>query len=1014
MALQPQLVDIVLKGLDTGGDNKLKVPGELSELENARLTTRTRITKRFGSGLVTTTSGIERVYGLGPNAFHIRSTPYETFERFDSTLFSNNSYGGMAAPRAFSDYVGGGVKVFNEEASWIVDSVRLNSTTVVVAIKGGTPSGVGTRFVWYDTTTEKVIATRDETTVTFGRLIVAGTTILSGGWVNPTLDIHEITTSGATLRLSIPDPWAGAYSSVLWDWAADSTGAAVYIGYVQSTSTSTLKLYKLTISGWAASATATWAAGGAVTAIGVGAYSTCRVFWSNGVTGLSTRTYSSALANTLATTVVSATLDARYVIGVHVNSSEQAHLAWNVTGAGSGTVLHQRICYALVSTLGVPGTIVTTRGAGLASKPYVFSDNGTDRVFAMGALGIRASSTTSGQDDQRGYVFLEIARSNPIRARMLYGTAGLPPANLTPASLTARYGHLVNLHQWGSSSNTFGCAGVSFDTAARSAANSIENLPNPRLLVCSMDRTRGYVGAEFHGGLLITGGVLHSFDGVAMRENGYLAYPKIVATATGAGVGNTMADGTYSVVAVYERVDARGRVIQSAPSPPVQVTIAGGGGLGYIDVTVTPYHHALNSDYDRIVIYQTRSGSSTYLRAVYGTNDPTTYGDEQTLRCTSADATLAAYEQLYTTGGEGDHAQPSAPLGIAVDKDRAYVFCGDERQASKHSKPLLEGYGLSFYADAYRIVATDDGPITAIGRMDGKLFAFKEKGAYYAPGDGPDGSGNNDTLGEFERLALNIGAANERSVLNTPDGLMVYGTAGLNLLRRDLAVDPAGVPVRGRIYSSSGLLTLRDACFGVDPIEGRKEARFLLSDGTELVYNTEFGLWSYNPTIYAKAIASVAGVRYFATDTAFTGTSAGLYKESSATFLDAHRSSSQFYSLSLVLAWVKLAGLAGFGRAYQLGVLAEGPTWTLGVSFGFDYDTSWSTEQTIDISTIAATGGVAQALAEFPQQQCEAFRARIREAAPAGQTTPGASISGLALEAGIYPRGHRIPSYKRF
>jgi hypothetical protein len=1012
MPVQKQNVDIILRGLETGTDAKHTIPGDLLELENARCVVKGRINKRFGTSQVQSVSDLKRVFGLGKNAYQLRATPYETFERYDPTLGATISHGTLGAAKATAVTIGGGVSVNSSlEPSWIVDSARLNDTTIVYLINESVaaPSGVGARVIWYDTEKEAVIATVTNASAAGSnlRIMVVGSTIIVASWNSPDINIWTVTASGFTLRATV----SGVFGSLLgWDWCADAAGD-IYVFYVEATGSSTLCMTKINGTTWAMSSTATWAAAAAVTAVTVCANTTIRLFWSDGVAGLSTRTYSAALALTLGTTVVVADTDLRHHIGAVSKSNESVHLVWNVASAGSGGYYHRSIRYALVDTAGAPGTVVTTRGAALCSKPYVLTQGATDRVFAIGGLGLSLASAPSSDsyDEQRGYVLLEVARAPAMKARLLYGTAGFAPSTAVYNAFSGVVGLLVNLHQYGSSSSNFACAGTSFEQSTESAQNDGLRFPSPKLLRFSFDTSQGYQAVGFDGGLLISGGVLHSFDGRTLRENGYLVYPTIVEATQVAGGGAGLADGTYQIVAVYERTDALGRLVQSEVSPPKTVTIAGGGGTARIEADVTSYRLGLATEYERIVIYQTIRGGSVFLRSVVWTNDPRF--DEVVCQTYAQDAFLTPMAQIYTTGTEPDHVQPSAPTTLAVDKGYVYVVPGDAQQQVHYSKPKVAGFGLSFFFDEYRAVPADDGPILALARMDGKIFAFKARSPYFAPGDGPDIDGGNNTLGEFERLPLAIGAAHERAVINTPDGIMTYGPTGICTLRRDLSVEPHSA-VDGFVYNSSGPLTLRDACFGIDPVEGRKEARFLLSDARELVYNTEYGIWSLNPTLWALSMAVVDGNRHFVTDPAKAVFANGLYKESTL-FYDAHIAGN--YYLSFVLSWLKLAGLQGFGRAFSLGVLAEylGDAWRLGVSFGFDYDTSWTTEQTKDVAGIAAAGGSVQVLVDLPRQQCQSLRARVRQLPPIGGITTDSAFSGLTLIAGMYPGANRLPATKR-
>lgn len=999
MALQKQLVDIQLQGLDTKADPKHVVLGKMLELQNVRFAKTGRISKRFGtSALEFTSDEIKRLYSVNGGVYAIKSdgSTGETFQRRGHAK-GNFTLGTMAAPKATSSTVTAGFKPYMsspltpaEEPSWTVDSARLDASTIVYA----TAESDGVRVTWYDTNTNTVIGSYLGTglagTVRVRIMHVASKVLVCAlNSACTTLSIYEYTLSSATLRATnntLYDTWP----SVCWDWCSDNNGSYLYVGFVNNLASNRLAIWQVNTGTWATATSTVWIAG-TVFAIGIAAYTNVRIFWTDG-NGLNTRTYDPSLTNTLGTTLVSAT-GGGYALAVDLDSSETAYVAWNRTAAGASGKLHNSIRYAQVDTAGVPGTITATRGVGLASKIYRYNHDGTNRIFVLGMLGLVDSITVTGQlEEQRGFVFLEVSSSRALRARLHYPDAGICPSSDGANSQYGinSHGTLVNLHQIGSNSTEFGCAGVTFDSSLFLANTALGlpgynfRMPTGRLLRCVMTSTEGYFAAEQDGCLLVTGGVLHSFDGATMREAGYVTYPKITKLAQLNSGDGACADGTYSVVAVYERIDARGRVVRSAVSPPVSITIASGSDTAEIVVSVTPYHLGLTtSEFERIVIYRTAPGGTTYRRDTQAPNNTTV--DEQTINISSTAASFSAAALLYTAGGEADHWQPSAPVAIAADKGWIYAVSGDDPYNVTISKPIGTGESPAFIPEYARFVDSDDGPITAIARMDGKTLAFKGRRAYVANGDGPDASETNDTHGDFELLTRDFGAANQRSVLVGPAGTFVASEKGIRLVGRDLS----GSYIGAGVESYTDLYSVVDACLTPDS----NEARFILSSGDhELVFNWGYNAWSVNTGLHATACVSVDGTRYLRS----TGDSdPGIYYENDSVFTDANNQSTEI-AMSLITGWLKFAGLQGYQRLYELLFLGEFRTTDheLAVSLAFDYVDSFTETHQISSANITAGSTAYQFKIRPAVQKCQAAKIRITETA-SGEDFNLAAISAL-------------------
>ena len=107
------------------------------------------------------------------------------------------------------------------------------------------------------------------------------------------------------------------------------------------------------------------------------------------------------------------------------------------------------------------------------------------------------------------------------------------------------------------------------------------------LVTCDFDPDRAIASADADGSLVLTGGVLHGYDGDRIFENDFVVSPSISRLVqSGASANTYVAGGTvrgftnglvlkYSVI--YEWGDSNGNIYRSAPAPFNEVTIATGG-----------------------------------------------------------------------------------------------------------------------------------------------------------------------------------------------------------------------------------------------------------------------------------------------------------------------------------------------------------------------------------------------------------------------------------------------------
>ena len=333
--------------------------------------------------------------------------------------------------------------------------------------------------------------------------------------------------------------------------------------------------------------------------------------------------------------------------------------------------------------------------------------------------------------------------------------------------------------------------------------------------------------------LLITSGVLRSYDGTACLEHGFLQYPEITATAsTHSGA---VTPDVYQYCAVYRYTDAKGQIHDSAPSPPAEVTIV----ATHTTEVVVTYPRLSEKSRIEVIVFRDRgasSGDATFykLDSVVVSAGGTVTNTVTIYDTGLYDLTLGSNEFLYTTGGVLENTSPPTGTSVCAAKSRVFVSDGE---LIWFSKTLQEGHPVEFSDTNYLRLEPRGGEVRAIAAMDSNIIVWKAlDAAYQVFGDGPDNLGNGG-YAEPVLVSTDVGCSRPESVVLTPEGLVFQAASGLHMLDRSLHVDHFG---QALMDEPSSIQTITS---GVT-VSSLHEVRFLCSDGDMLVWNSLFSQWA--------------------------------------------------------------------------------------------------------------------------------------------------------------------------
>jgi hypothetical protein len=452
--------------------------------------------------------------------------------------------------------------------------------------------------------------------------------------------------------------------------------------------------------------------------------------------------------------------------------------------------------------------------------------------------------------------------------------------------------------------------------------------------VTMLFNTIEYVGAEFGSSYYLAGAVPRQYDGVSFVEAGFLFYPETFSAVAGSTGG--LSTGNYGVSIVYEWVDAKGSIHQSAPSP-IKVTAATAG--QHITVTLAQLLYISQKagisqarDGVRIVAYRTVANGGTLYRDVEIVN-----GAGLTLTLTQADTTLQNNQILYTTGNILENIAPPSCSIVHKHQGRLYFGGLEDPTAVAYTKEAVVDIGIE-YSDTFTFrVDADLSGITAFGSLDDKLMIFKENRLYAVAGNGPLITGAQNDFTKPALISGDLGCVDPKSIINIPDGLMFKSHKGIWLIDRSTGLSFIGREVVD--YNNEKITSAVNIAL-------ENEVRFTTAAGKTLVYNYFFHQWSVFTNYQAVGAVYTLGTYYH------LKSSGHVNAETPGAFND----NGSRITLAVETGWISFAHVMGAMRIYYFYLLGRlySPHY-LRVQFAYDYEDAWRETVTLNSSTVLST-----------------------------------------------------------
>ena len=336
-------------------------------------------------------------------------------------------------------------------------------------------------------------------------------------------------------------------------------------------------------------------------------------------------------------------------------------------------------------------------------------------------------------------------------------------------------------------------------------------------------------------------------------ELGFHRAPVIRRLTSSNGAGALTPSASYSYIAVYCVVDTAGRVHRSPPSAPVIITLGASDDTVAVDIATCEMQRSLLNGFSvpGIELYRTEANQDVHYLVRDNLVDYTGVL-ENSVADLLADTAIVDNRILYTALQVPNDMAPACRYLRASETRLWAAGLWDPTliQASKIIVP--EEPPLWSDLDTFKVRIPK--PCTGIGFQDGILVAFAATDVYAVTTDGGPGNDGLTSFADPRLVCPGVGCADNRSILETPIGIMFQSRRGFELLARGLGnVEPLpGIETQLETYSEVVSSTLH-----VD--ERGTSAHFVVratNDTTQvLVFDLDRRAWSVDT--YPVALAQI-------------------------------------------------------------------------------------------------------------------------------------------------------------
>lgn len=371
-----------------------------------------------------------------------------------------------------------------------------------------------------------------------------------------------------------------------------------------------------------------------------------------------------------------------------------------------------------------------------------------------------------------------------------------------------------------------------------------------------------------------------------------------------------------------------------------------------------------------IEVYRTeQNGTIPYQLTVLTSSTSMPYTDN------ALDDSLRFQVPLPSSSGELTNTiVPGARASVAW-KGRLALLPFDTDSTILYSKPI-ENFTFPAFAAGLEIsVPQTTSPLTALGTMDGVLYAFTNNQVFTIYGDPAGNTGENSTLTLPEIRFNGVGCQDPASVVLAPPGLFFKSAKGIYLILRNQELSFVG----------TGPFDERDeTVVGTWADEDTSEVAFALDSGEVWVYDWQAKEWSrWTPPVGTGD--SITGATLVNNRPTYI-TQDAIYQTVDTDV--------ETIPTSVTTAWIRLGALQGYQRVYAMWLYLERlADHTLTIDMYIDGSETSVNTWTI-VSTGLATTTPEQIRLSVPIQKCSSIKLKI------ASTNAGWKLKGIMAEIG--------------
>jgi hypothetical protein len=453
---------------------------------------------------------------------------------------------------------------------------------------------------------------------------------------------------------------------------------------------------------------------------------------------------------------------------------------------------------------------------------------------------------------------------------------------------------------------------------------------------------------------------------------------------------NGLGAGTYSYQVIYEWLDSKGQLHQSAPSPALSVTLGAGTTHAAVALSLVTLRMTRKSGV-RIAVYRTQADTTSLQRCGYMPNDTT--ADSVIFVDDLTDDVLES--QPFINAGLVYEAAPPSTM-CSQNQNRCFLAGLEDPYTVAPSLLGAAQYGWAWSSGLRFQVDPAFGPVTGLATLDDKTIVFQKYRPNVILGEGPDNTGSGTPF-TVQPIASDVGCINADSIVATANGILFLSAKGWYLLGRDLSVQYAGSQVEafnGQTYTAATV------------VPGATQIRLLASSGSTLMADyfvkSEQGVsWQWGTFTNHTGLDAVVWNGWYV----YLDGSGNVLVESGYRDFDGTVPAVSFKTVN-----IKFDGLQGFARVSGIRFMLDGSdTYKFNVSVAPNNTASFTALSPV-VSSNAA--GLPMFECSLPPQLAKvaSLQVLVSEDVSAVTSGAGAAFISMAFEVGIKGRLYRLPS----